>query len=185
MEIITILVIAFVLGIDAFSLSIGIGLCGIRRTQIYLVSATVAIFHVIMPLTGLYLGQALGTFIGPIASRVGAVVLIIIGINYLWESFKEKDPHCDTRFDGSIISRPIGLILMAGSVSLDALAVGFGLGAVGVDLIATVLIMGIVAGLMTLAGLVLGKRVNTSAGEKAELLGGVMLVLIGAYMFFW
>lgn len=185
MGIATVFVIAFILGIDAFSLSIGIGLCGIRRRQIYIVSATVAFFHVIMPLIGLYVGKTLGTFIGPIAGKIGAMILILIGAYYLYEHFTSEAKSCDTDFDSSIVSRPLGLFLMAGSVSLDALAVGVSLGAIGADLIVTVLIMGMVAGLMTFAGLVLGKKVNLSVGEKAEFLGGVILVLIGIYLYFW
>lgn len=185
MELITIFIIAFILGIDAFSLSIGIGLCGIRRRQIYIVSATVAIFHIIMPLIGLYLGKTLGTFIGPIAGKLGALILILIGSYYLYEHFTSEKKSCDTNFDYSIINSPLGLFLMAGSVSLDALAVGFGLGAMGVDLLITVLIMGIMAGLMTFTGLVLGKKVNLSVGERAELIGGIILILIGIYLYFW
>ena len=63
MNILTIFAVAFALGIDAFSLSIGIGLNGVKRQQMYLVSGVVAIFHIIMPLIGLYLGQALGKFV--------------------------------------------------------------------------------------------------------------------------
>lgn len=185
MELITVFIIAFILGIDAFSLSIGIGLCGIRRRQIYLVSATVALFHIIMPLIGLYVGKTLGTFIGPIAGKLGAMVLILIGAYYLYEHFTSEKKGSDTNFDCSVVSRPLGLFLMAGSVSLDALAVGFSLGAIGVDLLITVLVMGIVAGVMTFTGLVLGKKVNLSVGEAAELLGGIILVLIGIYLYFW
>lgn len=185
MELVTVFIIAFILGIDAFSLSIGIGLCGIRPRQIYTVSATVAFFHIIMPLLGLYVGKTLGTFIGPIASKLGAIFLILIGAYYLYEHFTSKGKGCDTNFDCSIVSRPLGLFLMAGSVSLDALAVGFGLGAIGVDLIITVLIMGLVAGLMTFTGLSLGEKINLSVGEIAEFLGGVILVLIGFYLYFW
>jgi putative Mn2+ efflux pump MntP len=182
MSLITIFAVAFALGIDAFSLSIGIGLSGVRRRQIYLVSMVVAFFHVFMPLTGLYLGQILGSYVGPIASKLGAIVLIFIGGRTLWEIYKESRNFTGTPqagFDVISISHPVSLVLMAASVSLDALTVGFGLGAIRVDLTLTVIIMGIIAGIMTFGGLIFGKRLSRSVGEKAELLSGFILVAIG------
>jgi len=178
----TIFAVAFALGIDAFSLSIGIGLSGVKRRQIYLVSAVVAIFHVLMPLIGLYLGQILGSYVGPIASSFGAIVLIFIGGHTIWENIKEiKSSSGSTsgRFDAVSISHPLSLLLLAASVSLDALTVGLGLGALRVDLTLTILIMGIVAGIMTFGGLIFGKKLSRTIGEKAELLSGLILIGIG------
>ncbi|MGI6226455.1 MAG: manganese efflux pump MntP family protein [Peptococcales bacterium] len=180
MNLVTILAVAFALGIDAFSLSIGIGLSGIQRKQMYLVSTVVAIFHILMPLIGLYLGQVLGKFVGPIASSFGAIVLIFIGIHTIWGKLKESKGSSNiSTFDAISINHPVSLILMAISVSLDALTVGLGLGALRFDLTLTVLIMGIVAGIMTFGGLIFGKRLSRSVGEKAELLSGVILIAIG------
>jgi putative Mn2+ efflux pump MntP len=180
MNLVTILAVAFALGIDAFSLSIGIGLSGVKRKQIYLVSGVVAIFHVIMPLIGLYLGQFLGNIIGPIASSFGALVLIFIGAHTIWNKIKDsRNPSEDSGFDILSINHPVSLIIMATSVSLDALTVGFGLGALKFDLTLTVIIMGVVAGLMTFCGLIFGKKMSCSVGEKAELLSGIILIAIG------
>jgi len=183
MNIYSIFAVAFALGIDAFSLSIGIGLGGVRARQVYLVSAVVAVFHVFMPLVGLYLGQILGTIVGPIAATFGAIVLIVIGVHTLWDNLKQaKD--LPARFDAISISHPLSLCLMATSVSLDALTVGLGLGVIKVDLTLTVVIMGIVAGIMTFSGLSFGKKLRRSIGEKAELLSGLILVVIGLKLLF-
>jgi putative Mn2+ efflux pump MntP len=187
MSLVTIIAIAFALGIDAFSLSICIGLSGIKRRQIYLVSGVVAIFHVIMPLIGLFLGQILGNIIGPIASSFGAIVLIFIGLHTIWKKIKEyrgSSPDSASGFDVLCITHPVSLIAMAVSVSLDALTVGLGLGALKFDLTLTVIIMGIVAGLMTFSGLVFGKRLSYAVGEKAEWISGIILVAIGIKLLF-
>jgi len=68
---------------------------------------------------------------------------------------------------------------LAASVSLDALSVGFSLGTIRADIFMTVMIIGIIAGLMTGMGLVLGRIMGTRLGEKAELFGGLALLLIG------
>jgi len=75
-------------------------------------------------------------------------------------------------------------MLMAASVSLDALTVGLGLGAMKVDLTVTVVTMGIVAGVMTFGGLLSGKRLSRSVGEKAELIGALILIAIGVKLLF-
>lgn len=187
MNLATIFAVSFALGIDAFSMSIGVGLNGIRRKQIYLVSLVVAIFHVIMPLIGLYLGRLLGNFVGPIASVFGALVLIFLGINTLWGKFKEHRNHENTahrNIDPISITHPVSLFLLSAGVSLDALTVGLGLGALKVDLTLTVLIMGVVAGIMTFGGLLFGKTLSLSFGEKAEILSGLILIGIGLKLLF-
>lgn len=68
---------------------------------------------------------------------------------------------------------------MSGSVSLDALSVGFSLGTQNLALGQAVLIMGPVAGLMTMAGFLLGQQVGGWIGEKAVILGGAILIFIG------
>jgi putative Mn2+ efflux pump MntP len=181
-----VLLVSVALGIDAFSVAISIGLSGVRMREIILVSGVVSIFHVFMPLIGLYLGSYLGSVAGPIASTVGALVLLAIGLNTIWESLKGLgiiNSFSLKEHGGSNaiinIKNPVSLMLMAGSVSLDALTVGFGLGALQVDLFLTVITMGIVAGLMTAMGMIFGKGLNMAVGEKAEILGGLILVIIG------
>lgn len=186
MNYLTVLLVSVALGIDAFSVSISIGLTGVKRREMYLVSGVVTIFHIIMPLIGLSLGSYLGKIAGPMASAVGAIVLISIGSSTIWKSIKEmredkKNAHSSgVKTDKFIdISNPVSLILMAASVSLDALTVGFGLGTLKVDLYLTVLTMGVVAGIMTVIGLISGKKLSHAFGEWAEILGGLILVAIG------
>jgi len=105
----------------------------------------------------------------------------------LWEGFKAKFPTPENSCEVvpmQVISGFGGLLVMASSVSLDALTVGFGLGTLQVNLALTVLIMGAVAGIMTFTGFFLGKKMGPCLGEKAQILGGVILIIIGIKMFF-
>ncbi len=188
-----VLLVSIALGVDAFSVAIGIGLLGVKIREIFLVSGVVSVFHVVMPLIGLYLGAYLGNIAGPIAGTIGALVLLAIGFNTIWESlrkrgvFKSSDMLDSSKTNGATINiqSPVSLFLMAASVSLDALTVGFGLGTLQVDLFLTVITMGIVAGLMTALGLIFGKGLNKAVGNKAELLGGIILILIGLKFLIW
>ncbi|OEF98766.1 hypothetical protein BHF68_01280 [Desulfuribacillus alkaliarsenatis] len=187
MSFITIFLIAVALGIDAFSVCVGIGLCGIRRRQIYIISITVGIFHVLAPLIGMLLGHLVGEFIGTMANVFGAIVLLVIGgyyiIAFVRDRIRGETGECAV--DMSLLAKPLGVVILAASVSFDALAVGFGLGALGMNVFASVLIIGVVAGLMTFAGLILGKRLGNIIGNKAELIGGILLVGIAMYLLVW
>jgi putative Mn2+ efflux pump MntP len=184
MNYITVLLVSIALGIDAFSVAVSIGLGGANKRQMLTVIAIVTFFHVLMPLLGLYLGTYMGRIAGPMASSIGALVLIAIGLSVIWKSLKDKGNTNSPLGSMLSINSPLNLVLVGASVSLDALTVGFGLGTLKVDLILTVITMGIVAGLMTLIGLVFGKRLTRTFGEKAEILGGLILVVIGIKLLF-
>jgi len=177
--------VAVALGTDAFSMAVGVGLCGITRRKIIIISALIALFHVFMPLGGLLLGNWLGKALGRLASFIGAVVLLLIGFQLLREglSSHKQEPACDL-VPMQVVYGLGGMLIMAASVSLDALTVGFGLGTLQVNLVVTVLIMGAIAGFMTLTGFFLGKRMGPWLGEKAQILGGSILMIIGGKMFF-
>jgi putative Mn2+ efflux pump MntP len=188
MDIFTIILIAFALGIDAFSVCIGIGLCKISKRKIISLTIVVAIFHIIMPLIGMMLGNIAGSYIGKMANVFGAIVLMTIGlyyiIQYIKDVYKKRRNNLNCPVDTSILDKPFGVIILATGVSIDALAVGFGLGALGMDLLVTVTTMGIVAGLMTYGGLVIGKKLGSLVGDYAELVGGTLLVGIAIYLLF-
>lgn len=170
----TILLLAVALGTDAFSMCLGIGIAGVRRIQMFLISATVMAFHVLMPLAGWYIGNLAGSFVGRAAGIAGALVLLYLGARMIWDVLK-KDPE-----DPKVaVANTWGLLLLAASVSVDALSVGFTLGTYKVNLFLTALTFGIVAGLMTFAGLLLGRVLGYWVGERAQLVGGLILLGIG------
>jgi len=181
--------VATALGADAFSLALAIGLAGIRKSMMVRLSLVVAIFHVFMPLGGMLLGQALGTILGNFASLIGALVLIVLGGRMLYkvyrptiESFRfgeAREAFFHKKLSKNSSLNGYGIYILAASVSLDALSVGFSLGTIRADIFMTVMIMGLIAGLMTGMGLILGRIMGTRLGDKAELLGGLALFLIG------
>lgn len=180
MTAITLLILAVALGTDAFSMCLGLGMTGVSRRQIITVSLTVLAFHVLMPLVGWYAGELLGALIGRAAGIAGALVLIYLGLRMVHAAWKGGGELCNRK---ALLST-CGMLLLAASVSMDALSVGFTLGTQNVDLLLTVAVIGIVAGIMTGAGLILGRFAGGCLGERAMGLGGVLLVGIGIKMFF-
>lgn len=189
MNFIWVVAIAIALGADAFSLALTIGLAGIRKSMMIRLSLVVAVFHVFMPLGGMMLGQTLGSIIGQFASLIGALVLVGLGGRMLYKVFRPtrqsfsfgeaRKALFHTNSTGNNSLEGYGIYVLAASVSLDALSVGFSLGTVRADILMTVLVIGMIAGLMTGTGLVLGRIMGTRLGEKAELFGGLALFLMG------
>ncbi len=180
MSIVTLIVLAVALGTDAFSLCVGIGLAGVTRRQMLVISVTVLVFHVFMPLAGWVVGEFAGSRLGRAASVIGAVLLVYLGARMIWTTIRGGR---ETEIK-KINFTTWGLVLLGTSVSMDALSVGFTLGARQVNLLLTAGTIGIVAGAMTASGLIFGRFVGRWVGERAQLLGGVILVGIGAKLFF-
>jgi len=179
MSFIGLLLVAIALGTDAFSLAIGIGMRGVRNRQIWILSGTVFLFHVVMPLIGVVLGQLLGELVGKYAVWIGAGVIILIGLNMVRQSLMPGESILETSLEGW------GLFILGLSVSLDALSVGLGLGALSVQTLQiTAGTIGIVAGLMTATGLIFGRYLGQWFGTRAEFVGGLVLIAVGIKLAF-
>lgn len=173
------IVLAIALGADAFSLCLALGISGVRKSQIVLITFVIFIFHIIMPLLGFFVGELAGKYIGEIASIIGAIILLYLGLKMIWDILKKEDEEPKIA-----LLNTWGLLILALSVSMDALSVGFTLGTQNVNMLLTPLIFGFVAGTMTFLGLILGKFLNHAIGKKARLVGGIILIIIGIKLFF-
>ncbi len=76
-------------------------------------------------------------------------------------------------------SRGWTLILLAFATSIDALAVGFSLGLVGVTIWYPAVVIGVVTGLISWLGIFLGNRLGQKFGKRMEIIGGIVLIVIG------
>jgi putative Mn2+ efflux pump MntP len=169
----TILFMAIALGMDAFSLCLGIGMKGIRLLQVARISLAIAVFHVVMPLIGLFMGQYMSSLLGDVAVMIGGGLLILLGGHMIYSSLRGDDVNSiDT---GSLF----GLLAFAVSVSVDSLSVGVSLGVFASDLIMTVLLFGAMGGAMSFVGLLIGRRVGQLIGEYGEALGGGVVMAFG------
>ncbi|TVY09277.1 manganese efflux pump MntP [Paenibacillus cremeus] len=172
-QIITIWLMAAALGLDALSLGLGIGMKGIRKLDILKVSAVIALFHMLMPLGGMLMGGYISILLGHVATICGGALLILLGTHMLYSSLRSDESR-------SVDHRSFwGLMLFSLSVSIDSFSVGVSLGMFAGDLVLTVLMFGVMGGLMSVAGLMLGRRVGQWIGEYGEALGGVILLAFG------
>ncbi|MFF2481268.1 manganese efflux pump MntP family protein [Paenibacillus sp. NPDC058071] len=164
---------AAALGMDAFSLGIGIGLRGIRLLHILKLSSIIALFHVLMPLAGIFAGQFVSGLLGHVATTAAGVLLVLLGGHMIYSSFKGGVVQ------GFDYRSSWGTLLFALSVSIDSFSVGVTLGMFSADLLLTVVLFGIAGGLMSILGLLLGRKVSRNLGEYGEALGGAILFVFG------
>lgn len=169
----TILIIAFALGMDAFSLGIGMGIRGIRLLDVLKISITVALFHVIMPLLGMFMGHYFSSLLGNIAILAGGGLLVLLGSHMIYSSIWGED---EASFD---YRTTWGLLVFALSVSMDSFSVGISLGLFASDLIIAVLLFGMFGGIMSILGLLLGRKVSSWLGAYGEAVGGMILLMFG------
>ncbi|MEA1961402.1 MAG: manganese efflux pump [Bacillota bacterium] len=180
----TIILVSIVLGVDAFSLSLGMGIKGVSRKYEIRFSVLVGLFHVIMPLLGLYLGLSAGRFLGVWAGRLGAVILVYIGADMLRKayattrqkkySFKEARQVLDEQ---TVVQEKVtSMLLLVTSVSMDALTIGFSLGTFQTAIYYSVLLMGTVAGTMAFVGFRGGQVFSRMVGISAQFAGGIILL---------
>jgi len=172
-ELITFFMLAIALGMDAFSLGLGIGLNRISLQQIMKISVIIGIFHVIMPLIGIISGYYLLTYIGEVARLIGGGLLVLLGVNMLWSAIIEQKETVINYSNG------IGLLILAFSVSVDALSIGFSLGLFSANVWFGVILFGFMGTIMTGLGLLLGNKLGRVIGDYGVVFGGLILLVFG------
>lgn len=178
-ELLTLILMAFALGMDAFSVGLGMGMFKLRLRQVLKIGITIGLFHVWMPLIGMIAGKFLSDQFGTIATYIGGGLLLILGIQMIWSSFKSDE-------NNSTMITPIGfgLIVFAFSVSLDSFSVGLTLGIYRAQTVLVLLCFGVAATVLTWCGLLIGRKVQNWIGTYSEALGGSILLAFGLKLLF-
>jgi len=176
-EFLTLLLMSFALGMDSFSVGLGMGMFSLRFRQIIMIAVTVGFFHVIMPLAGMFIGRFISNQFGELASHAGGLLLVILGITMFMTGLKGEA-------ESLIAPVGFGLIIFAVSVSLDSLSVGLTLGIYGAKTLLAVSLFGIMATLLTLCGLLLGRKAQGLLGVYSQVLGGSILLAFGSKLLF-
>lgn len=171
-EVVTLVLMAFALGMDAFSIGLGMGMYKLRLRQIFRIGLTIGIFHVIMPLLGMIAGKFLSDQFGAFASYIGGGLLAVLGVQMVLASLKKDE-------ESVITPTGLGLLIFALSVSLDSFSVGLTLGIYGAKTALVIICFGVAATIQTWLGLLLGRKVQSWFGNYGEALGGSILFALG------
>jgi manganese efflux pump family protein len=163
------------LSIDAFILSAALGMAGLHKKDRLRTSMVLAGFEGGMPLLGAMIGHGLGSAIGSYGIYAAAVVIGFAGVLMLMPSNEEREQK-----QVRLLSHAKGwLIVNLGlSISIDGLAIGLSLGLLHVSILFIAIYVALQTFLASRLGLWLGGRLSETFKERAEMAGGLMLVLV-------
>ena len=176
MSLITIFVLAIGLGVDAFSVAIGIGAANKAKSWLPVVRLSFAfgIFQLVMPLIGWLAGSTVVGLIENFDHWIAFGLLVLIGGKMIREGFGEEN---DVEREDQTRGWP--LLLLSVATSIDALAVGFSISLLKTPVLFPAVIIGVVCFIMTAVGMIFGKGLAKIFGRKVEILGGLVLIAIG------
>ena len=176
MELLTIFLIAISLSFDTFAVSISSGLIlkridFINATKIAL---TMAIFQALMPVLGWLAGAGIKQYAESSDHWIAFFILALLGGKMIYESYASNPGERDFN--------PLDLKVMIGmaiATSIDALVVGFSFALLDYKILISVFIIGAVTYIVAMLGMLFGKNIGSSMGRRMEMIGGIMLMLIG------
>ena len=176
MNILEILLIALSMAMDAFAVCLGAWTqertSGARPT--FRLAFHFGLFQFLMPVVGWLAGATIERYISAYDHWIAFGLLAFVGGRMVWSGF-----HPQAESQKSDPSRGITLVLLSIAVSIDALAVGLSLGVIGVTIWLPAVVIGIVTGLVSWLGLRLGNILGEKFGQRMEIVGGIILVLLG------
>ena len=128
-----------------------------------------------MPFLGWLVGRAVVEIIADYDHWAAFVLLAIVGGRMIWESFRAGE----TRSQNTDITKGILLLTLSVATSIDALVVGLSFAFLEISIVMASLTIGTVAFVITATGFLLGRKIGKLIGERAEAIGGVILIGIG------
>jgi len=170
--------IALGLAMDAFAVTLGLGCSrrGLTRGQSFRLAGHFGLFQLVMPIIGWAGGMSVERHIRSFDHWVAFGLLAFVGGKMIVESFRSESKEDCPAGDPSRGSR---VYLLSLATSIDALAVGLSLAVLEVPILYPAAVIGVVAFGMTVLGGRLGPILGRVVGRRAELAGGVILILIG------
>ena len=196
MNIITILLTGFALAMDAFAVSVtkGMTLKNLTKKMAIKIALFFGVFQAIMPLTGWLLGISFQGYIQAIDHWVALILLSILGGKMIYEFYENRKEakneaineasmtmDSENKIDEELSNKELTTLAIA--TSIDALAVGISFAFLNVNIILSSLIIGIVTFIVCFIGVVAGKKIGSLFKDYAELIGGIILILIGLNIF--
>ena len=169
-----IILVALALAVDAFTVGVAVGISHRAPRQIFRLSFHFGLFQALLPLIGAVLGAWMSYLISSYSHWVALGLLSLVGGKMIYESTQEED--IAYRRDPT---KGLRLIMLSMAVSIDALAVGFTLGLENVSIAMVVSVIGIVAVLATLIGMILAGKIAAGISSRLESVAGVVLIGLG------
>ena len=167
------------LAMDAFAVSVckGLAMDKVNKKQAVVIGLYFGGFQALMPFIGWFLGVSFQKYITSIDHWIAFILLVFIGGKMILEAVKdpdieeirEKDPPLDHK----------EMLMLAVATSIDALAVGITFAFLDTPIVEAVVIIGVTTFALSVFGVFVGNFFGTKYKKKAEIAGGIILILIG------
>jgi putative Mn2+ efflux pump MntP len=168
---ITLLLLGFALSLDSFRVSLGLGTLKLSRVRQLQIVIAFGVCDALAPLIGLLIGKSLLEFIGPWVEHLGPLLLCAYGVYVIYIAHRYAGKAEGDADRWMVLGLPL-------SLSLDNLVAGTSLGMIGFPILLSVAIIGAMSALLSFAGLRLGRTAVNLLRFRAELIGGVVLIVI-------
>ena len=178
MSVYEIILIAVALSMDAFAVSVCKGLCMRKINYIHtaIIALFMGVFQALMPTIGWLLGKGFASFIAEYDHWIAFILLGFIGGKMIYESLTDnQEPECKIQ---NILDLK-ELFILAVATSIDAMATGVTFAVLEVNIVASALIIGMITYAICFIGVMIGNRFGTKYKSKAEITGGIVLILFG------
>lgn len=178
MNYLTIFALSFGLAMDAVAVSMVYGFHSGSKKWLFGIKTSLSfgLFQGTMPAIGYFVGYSFYSAIKSYDHWVAFLALATIGGHMIYESIRSGSVGNESRFD---INSFKTLIILSFSTSLDALVSGISLPYIGLKLLPSISIITVVTFLLSFMAYMAGKRLYYLFGRKVEILGGIVLILIG------
>lgn len=176
MTLLEILLMAVGLAMDCFAVSLGIGTTRYAsgRRPLFRLSFHFGLFQALMPVLGWLVGTQIAGLVAAFDHWLAFGLLGFVGVRMIRSGLDvEGESHSRDP------SRGRTLIMLAIATSIDAFAIGLTLAMLRVQIFLPVLTIGLVAGALSLVGLKVGRRLGQVFGKRMEIIGGIILIIIG------
>ena len=195
MGLLEILMLGMALATDAFSVTISntFAFDDHRFSRLMRMPLFFGLFQFGMPLAGYFVGGIAAELIEKYAGIVSLVILGFIGSNMLYSGYKalkedaseEDEEEAQQEAQQGATTLSYGkLVFQAVATAIDAFAVGVSFRAHSVDILVASTLFGVITAILCTIALFIGKNLGSLLGDRAEMVGGVVLILIGLKAFF-
>jgi len=164
------------LALDSFAMAAAVGATGLGRRDRWRITLLFAAFEAGMPLVGLAVGAPVAHAVGGVADYLAAAALVAVGV---WMLVGDDD---EDRAQRLVAGRGLAVVGLGVAISVDELAIGFGLGLTGLPPVAVVVAIAVQAFVAVRLGLAFGSRIGERWRENAERLAAVALIGLGAFL---
>jgi manganese efflux pump family protein len=179
----SILLLGFAMSTDAFAVAIGKGAAMTRPRlgQALRAGLIFGVIEAITPVLGWLLGRGASRYIETWDHWIAFGLLLLLGLHMIWNGLT---PESDEPVDEARRHGVVALAITGLSTSIDALAVGVGLAFVDIPIAVVALVIGLCTFGMVTLGIMLGRILGAMVGRRAEVIGGIILIGVGAVILY-